>query len=76
MPTTSELTRMEIREKFGRRIRQHRLELGLSQEELAHKAESNRTYISDVERGERNPSIVFAAKIASALGVKVGDLLN
>jgi len=67
---------MEIREKFGRRIRQHRLELGLSQEELAHKAESNRTYISDVERGERNPSIVFAAKIASALGVKVGDLLN
>jgi len=76
LPTTSELTRMEIREKFGRRIRQHRLELGLSQEELAHKAESNRTYISDVERGERNPSIVFAAKIASALGVKVGDLLN
>ena len=76
MPTTSELTGMEIREKFGRRIRQHRLELGLSQEELAHKAESNRTYISDVERGERNPSIVFAAKIASALDVKVGDLLD
>ena len=67
---------MDIREKFGRRIRKYRLVLGLSQEELAHKADSNRTYISDVERGERNPSIAFASKVAAALDVKVGDLLD
>ena len=76
LPTTSELRGMDIRQKFGRRIRKYRLVLGLSQEELAHKADSNRTYTSDVERGERNPSIAVAGKVAAALDVKIGDLLD
>jgi len=65
-----------IREKFGKRVRQVRLEKGFSQEELAHEADSNRTYISDVERGTRNPSIEVVERIAKALCVKMGDLLD
>lgn len=47
-----------------------------SQEELAHEADSNRTYISDVERGTRNPSIEVVERIAKALGVSIGSLLD
>lgn len=67
---------MDIREKFGRRVRMFRLEKELSQEELAHEADSNRTYISDVERGTRNPSIVVVERIAKALDKTLGDLLD
>ncbi len=67
---------MDIRGKFGKRVRKFRLEEGLSQEELAHEADSNRTYISDVERGGRNPSIIVVERIAKALGKSMGDLLD
>ena len=67
---------MDIREKFGKRVRDCRLELGISQEELAHDADSNRTYISDVERGTRNPSIEVVERIAKALQVTMGSLLD
>lgn len=49
---------------------------GYSQEELASKAGLHRTYISDIERGERNVSIENIEKIATALGVKPSDLLS
>lgn len=67
---------MGIREKFGKKVREVRLTKGFSQEELAHEADSNRTYISDVERGTRNPSIEVVERIANALSVKMGDLLD
>lgn len=67
---------MDIRQKFGKRVRKLRLDRGLSQEELAHEAGSNRTYISDVERGRRNPSIIVVERIAIALGRSMGDLLD
>lgn len=67
---------MDIRIKFGKRVRKARLELDLSQEELAHEADSNRTYISDMERGRRNPSIEVVERIAGALGVSMGSLLD
>ncbi len=67
---------MDIRKKFGKRVRKFRLEKDLSQEELAHEADSNRTYISDVERGTRNPSIVVVERIAKALDKPIGDLLD
>ncbi len=60
----------EIPKKFGERIRQERNKLGLSQEELGFKASLDRTYISGIERGERNPSLKNIAKIASALRVE------
>ena len=67
---------MDICTKFGKRVRKARRGHGLSQEALAHEADSNRTYISDVERGTRNPSIEVVARIAKALNVTMGSLLD
>ena len=67
---------MDIRIKFGKRVREQRLKMKLSQEELAHQAGSNRTYISDVERGTRNPSILVVERIAKVLNQSIGDLLD
>ena len=67
---------MGIRKKFGKNVRTKRQQLGLSQEALAFDAKSNRTYISDVERGTRNPSIEVVQRIARALGVSMGELLD
>ena len=67
---------MDIRKKFGNRVRAQRLKMNLSQEELAHEADSNRTYISDVERGTRNPSIIVVERIAKVLNKSIGDLLD
>jgi len=67
---------MGIRKKFGKNVRTKRQQLGLSQEALAFDAKSNRTYISDVERGTRNPSIEVVQRIAKALGVSMGELLD
>jgi len=67
---------MNIRKKFGKNVRAKRQQLGLSQEAFAFEARSNRTYISDVERGTRNPSIEVVQRIAKALGVSMGELLD
>ena len=67
---------MDICEKFGKRVKKARNDMGVSQEELAHRADSNRTYISDVERGTRNPSIEVVERIAKALNVTIGSLLD
>jgi len=67
---------MGIVAKFGKRVRNARKAQDMSQEELAHEANSNRTYISDVERGTRNPSIEVVERIAKALKVTMGSLLD
>lgn len=65
---------MDIRQRVGRRIKQLREEKGWSQEELAHRAELHRTYVSGVERGVRNPTLTVLSSFASALQVSM-DLL-
>ncbi len=60
---------------FGEKLRDIRLDLGYSQEELSFKAGLHRTYISSVERGERNISISNIKKLADALGLKMKDLM-
>lgn len=67
---------MDIRQRLGRNLRRLRQEKGLSQEEFAFEAEIHRTYISDLERGARNPTVTIVEKLAKALGVKPGVLLN
>jgi transcriptional regulator with XRE-family HTH domain len=52
---------------FGRRVRALRLAAGLSQEELAHKAELHRTYVSSLERGLRNVGLDNILRLADAL---------
>jgi transcriptional regulator with XRE-family HTH domain len=60
---------------FGAAVRKRRLELGLSQEALAHEAGIDRSYMSSVERGGQNIGLVLAAQIAGALGVSLADLM-
>ena len=61
---------------FGRRVREFREQLGISQEALADKAELDRTYVSGVERGKRNVGLRNIHKIATALGVSASKLLQ
>ena len=65
----------QLKRAFGARMRKVREDLGISQEELAHRCDLNRTYIGSVERGERNVSLVNINKIAQALGVQAKDLV-
>ncbi len=60
---------------FGEKLREIRLVLGYSQEELSFKAGLHRTYISSVERGKRNISITNIKKLADALDIKMKDLM-
>ncbi|MCU6216513.1 helix-turn-helix domain-containing protein [Enterobacter bugandensis] len=63
-----------IKKTFGDRMKKRRIERGLSQEELALTAGLDRTYISSVERGKRNISLVNIYKISTALNIDVKDL--
>jgi transcriptional regulator with XRE-family HTH domain len=60
---------------FATRMREERLRLGISQEELAHRAELDRTYVSGCERRLRNPSLISVERIANALDIPAGHLL-
>lgn len=66
----------DIQKRLGKNVRRLRDELGMSQETFADHANIHRTYISDIERGARNPTIAVVEKIAKALGVKAGQLLD
>lgn len=59
---------------FGRNVARLRTERGLSQDKLAEEAEIDRTYVSGIERGVRNPGIKAVLKLAKALGVGVDEL--
>ena len=67
---------MTARIVFTRNLKKLRLSRGLSQEKLAEACELHRTYISSVERGERNITIDNMEKLAIALGVDIRELLN
>lgn len=62
--------------KFGERVREKRLEQGLSQEELAVKAGVHRTYIGMIERAEKNITLSNVEKVAKALDISITDLIN
>ena len=61
---------------FGQSVAKHRRVKGLSQEALAEKADLDRTYLSDIERGVRNPGIKNVIVIAKALGITPSDLMK
>ena len=61
---------------IGHTIRTFRMDRGLSQESLADRANIDRSYMSGIERGLRNISILNIARIASALGVSIRDLVG
>jgi transcriptional regulator with XRE-family HTH domain len=61
---------------FGIHFKSLRVLKGLSQEQLALKADLDRTYISGIERGKRNVSLINIVKLASALGLSPKQLLD
>jgi transcriptional regulator with XRE-family HTH domain len=67
---------IDLKTLLGMAIKTQRASLGISQEELAHRAGLHRTYISDLERGARNPSIESIEKLARALELSVSKLFE
>lgn len=61
---------------FARNLRAARQANGLSQEELAHRAHVDRTYISSLERRVYNPSIDVVDRLATVLGMEASELLK
>lgn len=69
-------SRKKILCALGYLVRQRRTELGLSQEELGLRANLDRTYVSGIERGVRNPSLTALVSLARGLNIDVSNLLN
>ena len=67
---------MDVRERVGLNLQKLRRERGLSQEELAHRANIHQAYLSGVERGKRNPTATVLQRIAEALGADIEDLVS
>lgn len=65
---------MNLAASLGPALKRHRELLRLSQEELAHRAGLDRTYISGMERGRRNPTVGVLQRVANALGVDLDVL--
>ena len=67
---------MDIRKILGANLKRLRTAKGWSQENYAFEAGIHRTYISDIERGARNPTIEVLVKLAAPLGVEAADLIR
>lgn len=70
------MPRMSIQSRVSRNIQRIRREKDLSQEEVAHRADIHQTYLSGVETGKRNPSILVVERIAKALDVDVSEIFK
>jgi transcriptional regulator with XRE-family HTH domain len=67
--------RTAITSAFGAAVREARLSLGLSQESFAERVNLDRTYVSGIERGNRNPTILTLWQLAAALGIRPCELV-
>lgn len=67
---------MSITKRFGANVARLRKARGMTQEAFADVAGIARSYMSDIERGARNPTIVMVERIANALDVRAGELLD
>jgi transcriptional regulator with XRE-family HTH domain len=65
----------DVQVLFGQKLRKIRERVGVSQEKLAELAKLHRTYVSSVERGKRNISLVNIERLAQALGVSLKELM-
>lgn len=66
----------ELQKIVGRRLREQRESLGLSQEAMAERLGYHRTFLGSVERGERNLTLASVEQLAASLGVRAIDLLR
>jgi len=67
---------VDVKHRLGSNLRRLREAKELSQEKFAFEAGIHRTYVSDLERGARNPTITVVERLAEALGVTASDLLR
>lgn len=67
---------VNINKALGENIRKIRLQKEMTQEELAHRADLDYSYINQIENGKRNPSMEAINSIAKALGVQAKDLIS
>ena len=67
---------MNLQRKFGLVLKELRLEKGLSQESLANQSDIDRTYISDIEKGERNISLKVIERLAETLQISLSELFK
>ncbi len=67
---------MDMRHLVGRNVRRIRQAKGLTQEELAERSGFGQNYLSDLERGRRNPTVVTLWEIAQTLGVTPVELIT
>ena len=67
---------MDIRKRLGANLKRLRKEQGWSQEDFADRAGIHRTYVSDIERAARNPTITIVEKLAKPLRVTAASLLE
>ncbi|MGC1380080.1 MAG: helix-turn-helix transcriptional regulator [Candidatus Baltobacteraceae bacterium] len=67
---------MDLRRQVGLNVRQARSRKGWSQEELAFRSGLHRTYVSGVERGTRNPTVLVIGRLAATLGIAPAELLE
>lgn len=67
---------MDMRRLVGRNVRRARSERGLTQEQFAERSGFTQQYISDLERGRRNPTVVTLFELASALSVEHVELVR
>ena len=67
---------MDIKIAVGKRVKELRNKIGISQEELADRAQLDRTYITSVECGRRNISIVNIEKLTIALNISLNEFFN
>lgn len=70
------MSKSKILEAFGNRVKEERLKLGISQEELAERAGLHRTYIGMIERAEKNITLLNIEKIAKALNLDIKELFT
>jgi transcriptional regulator with XRE-family HTH domain len=66
----------DLQSRLGGAIRQLRHNRGITQDELAKKAGLHRTYVSDMERGSRNPSLNSLQRVAEALGITLSEIFK
>ena len=67
---------MDILKNFGKRVHQLRVEAGWSQEAFADLTGLHRTYISGIERGLRNPTLMIVGRLAKAFSISPSELLR
>lgn len=66
---------LEVKRKFGERVRDLRNKKGLSQEKLAFEVGMDLTSINEIERGHRSPKLITIFRLAQALGTRASQLL-